>query len=75
MNPAERCWAWLRNQLLVKDLADLQARRPVLSPTAYKARVRGIMRAKMASTKAAKFAGDVRRVCKAVDSKKGARVK
>ena len=75
MNPVERFWGWLRKQLLLKDLADLQARRPVLSPTAYKARVRGIMRTKMASTRAAKFVGDFRRVCKAVVNKKGARVK
>ena len=75
INPVGRFGGWLRKRLLLKDPGDLQARRPVLSLTAYKARVRGIMRTKMASTRAAKFAGDFRRVCTAVFSKKGARAK
>ena len=49
--------------------------RAVLGPGGYKARVRAIMASKKAHEKAAKFAGDFRRVCKDVIKKKGARAK
>ena len=75
LNPVEKFWGWLRRELLIRDLADLKARRAVLGPSAYKARVTAIMKSKKANLKAGKFAGDFRRVCKEVVRKKGARVK
>ena len=75
LSPVEKFWGWLRRELLVKDLADLKARRAVLGPSGYKARVRAILASKRANLKAGKFAGDFRRVCKEVIRKKGARVK
>ena len=75
MNPVEKFWGWLRRQLLHRDLADLRARRPVLGAAGYRARVRAIIRTQKAREKAAKFAGDLRRVCKEVIRKKGARVR
>ena len=33
LNPVEKFWAWLRRELLLKDLADLKARRPALGVT------------------------------------------
>ena len=75
LNPVEKFWGWLRRELLLKDLADLKARRAVPGPSVYKARVRAIMASQRANAKAAKFAGDFTRVCKEVIRKKGARVK
>ena len=75
LNPVEKFWGWLRKRLLLKDLAGLQARRPAPAKKAYKARVRSIMRTRLAQAKAQKFANDFRRVCKEVIKKKGARVK
>ena len=72
LNPVDKFWGWLRKRLLLKDLADLQARRPALPKKAYKARVRSIMRTTLAQAKARKFASDFRRVCKEVIKKKGA---
>ena len=63
---------WLRKRLLLKDFADLQARRPAPPKKAYKARVRSIMRTRLAQANAQKFASDFRRVCKEVIKKKGA---
>ena len=73
--PGGQIWGWLRKRLLLKDLADLQARRPAPPKKPYKARVRSIMRTTLAQAKARKFASDFRRVCKEVIKKKGARVK
>ena len=42
LNPIEKFWAWLRNRLRQRDLEDLQAGRPALGKTAFKARVRAI---------------------------------
>ena len=75
LNPVEKFWGWLRKRLLLKDLADLEAGRPALTKKAYKARIRCIMRTRVAQAKARRFAGDFRRVCKEVIKKKGARVK
>ena len=75
LNPVEKFWGWLRRELLVRDLADLKARRAVPGPAAYRARARAIMASKRANLKAAMFAGDFRRACKEVIRKKGARVK
>ena len=74
MNPVERFWGWLRKKLLLQDLCDLKAHRPVLGQSGYKARIRSIMRTKTANAKAGKFVGDFRRACKAVVDKRGARV-
>ena len=75
LNPVVKFWGWLRKRLLLKDLAGLQARRPAPAKKAYKARVRSIMRTRLAQAKAQKFASDFRRVCNEAIKKKGARVK
>ena len=75
LNPVEKFWGWLRRELLIRDLADLKARRAVLGPSAYKARVTAIMKSKKANLKAGEFAGDFRRACKEVIRKTGVRVK
>ena len=72
LNPIERFWAWLRKELLRRDLADLAARRAVLGKFAYKQRVQGILRSKKAQEVAANIAGGLRKVCKLVIKKKGA---
>ena len=56
LNPVEKFWGWLRRELLIRDLADLKARRAVLGPSAYKARVTAIMKSKKANE-----GGEVRR--------------
>ena len=73
LNPIEKYWGWLRKQLRLKDLADMRAKRPVISKLAYKARVRAICDTQKAKHVASKFAGDMRRVCKEVIKKKGQR--
>ena len=44
LNPVERFWGWLRQQLRHKDLADLRKKRPPLGKTAYLVRVRRFLK-------------------------------
>ena len=50
LNPVEKFWAWLRKKLGKMDLADLVANRPVPGPTAYKERVRRVLKNYCSST-------------------------
>ena len=54
------------------DLADAVAGRAVLGKTAYKARIRSILKTKKAQQVAAAHAASLRKVCKEVVAKKGA---
>ena len=56
----------------LKDLADLRARRPAIGKTAYKARVRQLMKTKKAQAVASRIAEGFRKTCKEVRRKKGA---
>ena len=53
----------------------MKAKRPVLGKTAYKARVRALLKTRKANLKAAAFARGFRRVCQEVLRKKGARAR
>jgi transposase len=66
LNPIEKYWAWLRRRLRIKDLADLNAGREVLSKSAYQERVRSIMHSKASQKHAANIAQGLRKVCKEV---------
>ena len=72
LNPVERFWAWLRSKLRAMDLQDAVAHRPVLGRAAYIARVRAVCKTKKAQAVAASQAKLMKRVCKAVITKKGA---
>ena len=72
LNPVERFWGWLKKKLKLMDLADAMKKRPVLGKTAYKVRVRNILKTKKAQTMAATYAKSFRKACKEVVKKKGA---
>ena len=72
LNPIESFWGWLKKELRRRDLEDLRQKRPPLGKTAYKRRVKNILKGKKAQKAAcAKFA-NFRKVCKVVALKKGA---
>ena len=73
LNPVEKFWGWLRKQLRSRDLGDLSKKRPVLTKTKYKARVKAICSSAKAQSVAKKFTADLRNVCKEVVAKKGQR--
>ena len=75
LNPIEKFWGWLRRELRFKDLADLNAKRPVLSRAQYKARVRAICASAKARRVGSGFAKGYRNVCKEVVRKKGQRAR
>ena len=72
LNPIEKFWAWLRRQLRAHDFKDLKAGRPVPGKTAYRQRVRNILRSAKAQTHAAACARGLRKVCAEVVKKHGA---
>ena len=51
---------------------DLRMKRPALGKTAFKVRVRAVLRTKKTQLKAAQFARNMLKVCKEVKAKKGA---
>ena len=57
------------------DLADAVAKRPVLNKTAYKARVRRVIKSVRSQTVAGNYAKGLRGTCKRVVAAKGAAVK
>lgn len=71
-NPIESFWGWLRRVLRHRDLEDLRMNRPPLGKTAYRQRVRSVLRSRKAQkVAAAKFSG-FKGVCKEVWLKHGA---
>ena len=72
LNPIEKFWAWMRKQLRTLDMADLKAGRPVPGKTAYRQRVRNILRSARAQIVAGNFAKGLYNVCKEVERKEGA---
>ena len=72
LNPIEKFWRWLRRELRRRDLEDWNAKRPPLGKTAYKARLRAVLRSKKTQSVAARIAAGLLNVCKEVQRKKGA---
>ena len=72
LNPIETFWGWLRRELQVRDLQDMQAKQAALSKEAYKNRVRNLLKTKRTQRIAARFATDLFKVCKEVKKKGGA---
>ena len=72
LNMIEKFWGWLRAQLRRRDLKDLNMKRPAPGKTAFKARVRSILRAKKTQKVAGRFAGNLLKVCNEVIKKNGA---
>ena len=72
LNPIQEFFGWLRRELRRRDLKDLQEKRPVLSRTAFKARVRAVLRAKKTQRVAGRIASGLFSVCKEVKAKRGA---
>ena len=72
LNPIEKFWGWLRRQLRIKDLRDLQQKRPMLDKKAYTKRVLSFVRTQKAQAAAKKFAMSFRKTCAEVVRKNGA---
>jgi hypothetical protein len=72
LNPVERFWAWLKADLRRRDLQDLNQKRPVLGKTAYRVRVRSVLRSRKAETVGANIVRGYRKVCQKVVQNKGA---
>ena len=72
LNPIEKFWSWLRRELRRRDLKDWEAKRPALGRTAYRVRLRAVLRAKKTQAVAARYAGNLMTVCKLVQKNKGA---
>ena len=66
LNPVEQMWAWLRRELRRMDRDDLQAKRPAIDRTAFKARVRSLLATKKAARTASRIAGRYRKTCEEV---------
>ena len=72
LNPVEKFWSWVRKQLRARDFADLKAGRPVPGKTAYKQRLRAVLRSPKAQKVAKAIAKSFRKTCAEVSSKGGA---
>ena len=72
LNPIESFWGWLRRRLRVLDLNDLQNGREPMGKTAYKKRIKVVLRsAKAQAVARAKFKA-FKKVCMEVARKHGA---
>ena len=71
LNPVEKFWAWLRKRLRLMDLGDLRAKRPVLGKTAFKARVKRVVKTAAAKRVAANCMKDLLKVAKMVKESRG----
>ena len=72
LNPIERFWAWVRQQLRHKDLDDLKKGRPALGKAAYRLRVRQLLRTKAAQQVAKSKFLVHKKICQEIINKKGA---
>lgn len=75
LNPIEKMWGWMRKRLRAMDLADLKAGRPVPGRTAYRERVKRLLRSQKAQTVARNFYSNIRTVAKRVKKAKGGAVR
>ena len=69
LNPIEKYWSWMRRQLRARDMADLKAGRAVQGKTAYKQRLRNILRFSRSQVVAGNLAKGFYRVCLEVEKK------
>ena len=72
LNPIESFWGWLRQRLRRLDLEDLRTGRPPMGKTAYKARVKAVLKSKKAQAVAKAKFHNLKKVCQEVVQKKGA---
>ena len=72
LNPIEKFWAWLRKQLLDKDLEDLRAGRAVPAKPEYRKRVQALLRTQRAHTVAGNCVQSFRKTCEQVSEAEGA---
>ena len=72
LNPVEKFWGWVRKRLRAMDLRDLQAKRPPISRTALKHRVRSLVRGAAARRVAKSYMLGLRSTCSEVSRKRGA---
>lgn len=72
LNPVERFWHWVRTQMRKKDLADFISKRPPLGKTAYKQRLRVLLRSRRAKEVARNNFYSLRRTVSVVVKNKGA---
>ena len=72
LNPIEKKWGWLKKELRRLDLQDLKSGRGVLGKTAYKARVRAVLKKKKTQQVAAHYSSQLYSACREVIRKKGA---
>ena len=75
LNPIEKFWSWMRRVLRKKDLADLVAGRAPLGKMAYRKRIVNTCRSQAAKRVASNIFKGLRKVCKEVVLKKGARAR
>jgi hypothetical protein len=75
LNPIEMLWSWVRTQLRHRDLADLRKGRPPLGKTAYKTRVKTLLKSKGAQKVGAACFKSLRKKCQQVIRNKGAAIR
>ena len=71
LNPMERFWPWVRRALARTDLDDLVKKRPVPGKTAYKERVRHLLKSPKAQTVASNMYYGLRKTARAVKKRGG----
>ena len=72
LNPIESFWGWLRGELRRRDLEDLRLKKPGLTKTQYRNRIKEILRTVKAQNVAKAKFQNYKKVCKEVVNKKGA---
>ena len=72
LNPIESFWGWLRGELRRRDLEDLRLKKPGLTKTQYRNRIKEILRTVKAQNVAKAKFQNFKKVCKEVVNKKGA---
>ena len=72
LNPVERFWSWVRKQMKKKDLEDFRAKRPPLTKTAYRQRLRTLLRSPRAVIVAKNHFNSLPKTCTIVVNRRGA---
>ena len=71
LNPIEKMWGWVRKQLRTRDLKDLAEKRPVLGKTAYRERIKRLLKGPKAQAVAKRFYTNLRTMAFKVNKAKG----
>ena len=72
LNPIERFWSYLKRRLRAQDLQDAVKKRPCLGKTAYKARVRAVLRSRSTHLTAQNIIQGYIKTCREILRKGGA---